>query len=206
MALQAEGLPLLEESISSATCKKLNVIELGCGCGMVGIGLAQIVPDCSVLLTDMPEAEEIATRNIANMNPAMSSLSTFMRLDWELPLPNAVENRTFDIIIVSECTYNTDTIPALVRTLSALNRKSQKAVVLVSTKVRHSSESVFFELMEDAKFVKASHTKIPLPKDQSSDEEPEVVHIYIFHNKNMPLKTIASENEGKPLMQFWPFG
>jgi predicted nicotinamide N-methyase len=201
IALQAGGLPLLGESISSATYKKLNVIELGCGCGMVGIGLAQIVPDCSVILTDMPEAEEIATRNIANMNPAMSSQATFMPIDWELPLSNAVENRTFDVIIVSECTYNTDTIPALVRTLSALNRRSQKAAVLVSTKVRHSSESIFFELMEDAEFVKASHTKIPLPKDESSDEEPEVVHVYIFHNKNIPLKTIASENEGKPLVQ-----
>lgn len=171
---------------------------------MVGIGLAQIVPDCSVLLTDMPEAQEIASRNIANMNPAMSSQATFMPLDWESPLPKTIESRIFDVVIVSECTYNTNTIPALVRTLSALNKRSPKAVVLVSTKVRHSSESMFFELMEESEFVKASHNKLPLPKDESSNEDPEVVHVYIFHNKNIPLKVLASENEGNPLVQFWP--
>ncbi len=182
IALQADRLPILDDSIGSATHKKLNVIELGCGCGMVGIGLAQSVPNCNVILTDMPEAEEIATRNISCMNPATGSNATFEALDWEFPPPQSVRNRAFDIILVSECTYNSDTIPALVQTLSTLNKLSPKASVLISTKVRHSSEAMFFELMQKEDFVEASHTKLSLPKDESSQEDPEVVHVYVFQN------------------------
>lgn len=202
IALQVEGLPLLEESIGLATSKRLNVIELGCGCGMVGIGLAQMVPGCRVLLTDMPEARDIANRNITNMNPAISSQATFMPLDWESPLPKTIESRAFDMVIVSECTYNTDTIPALVKTLSDLNKRSPKSVVLVSTKVRHASESIFFELMEQAQFVKASHSILALPKDLSSDEDPEIVHFYVFRNKNVPRSSVSSASGADPLVGF----
>jgi len=191
IALQVDRLPLLKD-FDSATHKKLSVIELGCGCGMVGIGLAQSVPDCNVILTDMPEAEEIATRNISCMNPAKSSNADFEPLDWEFPLPQSIRNRVFDMILVSECTYNSDTIPALVQTLSALNKRSPMASVLVSTKVRHSSESMFFELMQKADFVKANHTQLSLPKDESSQEDPEVVHIYVFHNGAVPPNTFAT--------------
>lgn len=198
IALQVDCLPSLKNFIGSATHKKVTVIELGCGCGMVGIGLAQSVPECNVILTDMPEAEEIATRNISYMNPAMSSNAVFEPLDWELPLPQSIRNRTFDMILVSECTYNSDTIPALVQTLSALNKRSPKASVLVSTKVRHPSESMFFELMQKADFVKASHTKLSLPKDESSQEDPEVVHVYVFHNAAIPPNTIGTKNDDNP--------
>jgi len=192
--LRVDRLPLLGDFISSAIQNKLNVIELGCGCGMVGIGLAQSVPNCNVILTDMPEAEEIATRNVSRMNPAESSNVVFVPLDWEFPLPQSIRSRVFDIILVSECTYNSDTIPALVQTISELNKRSPKACVLVSTKVRHSSESMFFELMHKADFVRASHTKLPLPKDESSQEDPEVVHVYVFHSRAISVNTIASKN------------
>src|ERR1700734_3176668 len=153
VALQAEGLPLLEEVLSSATYKRLKVLELGSGCGIVGIGLAQTVPDCEVILTDLPEAEELAMKNINGMNAAISSDVSFNTLDWENPLPLSIRDRLFDLILVADCTYNPDSSPALVSTLAVLVKRSSKAIVVVAMKVRHSSEAVFFDLMSESGFI-----------------------------------------------------
>ncbi|QDS67643.1 hypothetical protein FKW77_004615 [Venturia effusa] len=201
VALQAEGIPLVEQTISAATFKKLHVIELGSGCGIVGITLAQTVPDCDVLLTDLPEAAEIAQRNIDNVFPAMSSSVSFQPLNWEEPLPKMVQSKTYDLILVADCTYNSDSSPALVRTLSALQKKSPKAVILVAMKVRHPSEDVFFDLMRQALFIEASHMKIQLPSVAGAGEK---VEVYVFHGEDRPSYTNATPPQfANSVVAFW---
>jgi hypothetical protein len=146
--------PLLENVLISATYRRLSVLELGCGLGTVGISLAQSIPDCDVLLTDLSSVEDLVKANITAMRPAISSRVTFAPLDWEdQTLPPQIITRIHDLIVVSECTYNTSTIPALVSTLVLLLNRSPKAVILVATKRRHESETVFFELMREAGMV-----------------------------------------------------
>ncbi len=188
IALQAEGIPLLEQVLSSATYKKLNVIELGCGCGIVGIGLAQTVPDCEIVLTDLPEAEETVRRNIASMNPAMSSTVSFQGLDWDKPLPAKVRDRPFDMVLVGDCTYNSDSSPALVRTLAALVKRSPKAIIVVAMKVRHESESIFFDCMQDAALVIESRVMLPLPRNEEWSDASEHVDLYVFRDKGRPYR------------------
>jgi predicted nicotinamide N-methyase len=201
VALQAEGIPLVEQAISAATFKKLNVIELGCGCGIVGITLAQTVPDCEVLLTDLPEAANIAQRNIDNVFPAMASTVSFQPLNWEEPLPKMVQAKTYDLVLVADCTYNSDSSPALVRTLSALQKKSPKALILVAMKIRHSSEDVFFDLMKEAMFIEASHMKLQLPVIA---EVAEKVEVYVFHGEDRPSYTNVTTPEiADSVAAFW---
>jgi hypothetical protein len=164
ISLQAPtALPLLEYVLVSATYRHLNVLELGCGCGTVGIALAQAVPDCDVLLTDLDEAEEIVEANIERMNPAISSKVAFAALDWTKPLPPKVAARTNDLIIVSECTYNTDTLQPLVDTLASLTARSPKAVVVLATKTRHDSEAAFFDMIKKAGLMEDSKMRVALP-------------------------------------------
>ncbi|RDI79948.1 hypothetical protein Vi05172_g10048 [Venturia inaequalis] len=201
VALQAEGIPLVEQTISAATFKRLHVIELGSGCGIVGITLAQTVPDCHVLLTDLPEAAEIAQKNINNVFPAMGSAVSFQPLNWDNPLPKTIQAKTYDLIMLVDCTYNSDSSPALVRTLSALQKKSPKAVILVAMKIRHSSEDIFFDLMKQAMFIEASHMKIQLPV---SDEVGEKVEVYVFHGEDRPSYTNATTPEfADSVVRFW---
>jgi predicted nicotinamide N-methyase len=201
VALQAEGIPLVEQAISAATFKKLNVIELGSGCGIVGLTLAQTVPDCEVLLTDLPEAADIAQRNIDNVFPAMSSTVAFEPLNWEEPLPKMVQAKTYDLVVVADCTYNSDSSPALVRTLSALQKKSPKALILVAMKVRHSSEDVFFDLMKEALFIEASHMKLQLPVIAEVGEK---VEVYVFHGEDRPTYTNATTPDfADSVVAFW---
>ncbi|KAF2810199.1 uncharacterized protein BDZ99DRAFT_387099 [Mytilinidion resinicola] len=185
VSLQANGLDILERVLSSATYKKLRVLELGTGCGIVGIGLAQSVPDCEVLLTDLAEAEEIVAKNIDIMNPAMSSSVSFTTLDWDEPLPQDVQSKVLDLIVLADCTYNADSSPSLVRTLTALVQRSPKAIVLVAMKVRHSSEAAFFDFMFDAGFVIGCQTALQVPGDE--EKPTETVDVYVFHGKTRPL-------------------
>ncbi|KAF4553911.1 Lysine methyltransferase-like protein 5 [Elsinoe fawcettii] len=164
IALQAPtSMPALEHALITATFKRLNVIELGCGCGIVGIALAQAIPDCDVLLTDFPEVEELVERNMAAANLAISSRVDFAPLDWERKLPSNVASRTFEIIVAAECIYNSDSIPPLVRTIKALIAKSPKAIAIIATKFRHETELAFFDLAAKAGLHTASKTKLPLP-------------------------------------------
>lgn len=187
IAMQYDSLPLLDSTLSSATYKKLHVLELGTGCGIVGISLAQLVPDCEVTLTDLAPAREIAQKNIEAMNPAMSSRATFVPLDWDEPLPKPVRERQYDMIIISDCTYNPDSSPALVNTLKALTARSPKAIIVLAMKVRHESEAIFFDLMNQGGFVKAITTQQPLPRDDADFELASKIDIYIFHSKARPI-------------------
>ena len=202
IALQTEGLPLVEQTIGAATFKKLNVIELGSGCGIVGISLAQSIPDCDVLLTDLPEAREIAERNIRCANPAMGSKVSFLELDWEKPLPATVASKSFDLILIADCTYNIDSGPSLVRTLRSLVLKTSKSIILLAMKVRHESELGFFDLMQEANFVNKPHLKLAIP---GSNGESDEILVYVFHDKDRPSYAAdkADPMLHKTLVQFW---
>ena len=164
---------------------QLSVLELGCGCGMVGIALAQMRPRCDVLLTDLPEAMDILELNLSVAQSAEGSKTMKATLDWADDLPSDIRRRVFDLILISECTYNSNSIPALVKTLSNLILSSREARVLLSTKVRHSSEAVFFDLMSDAGFIELEHGSIELPDSlrRERGEDLETVEIYHFRHK-----------------------
>ncbi|KAI5358663.1 putative lysine methyltransferase, S-adenosyl-L-methionine-dependent methyltransferase [Septoria linicola] len=191
-----ETLPLLEYVLISATYRRTHIIELGCGCGTVGISVAQTIPDCDVLLTDLDEAEELVEANIARMNPAMSSQARFQSLDWLQPLPANLENRKNDLIIVSECTYNTDTLEPLVGMLVSLVARSPKAVIVVSTKTRHDSEAAFFDLMKNAGLVEEGNMRLALPGEpgQGYSDWATDVGMHVFRGKDHRLSLSPRNN------------
>ncbi|WPH01140.1 Hypothetical protein R9X50_00397500 [Acrodontium crateriforme] len=191
-------MPLLEYALVSAVYRRLNIIELGCGCGSVGISIAQMVPDSDVLLTDLPEVTSLVEANIARMRPAMASKVTFAPLDWEDALPDKIQSRPNDLIIVSECTYNTDTLQPLVQTLLGLLVRSPKAVIVVSTKTRHDSEAVFFDMMKHAGFIADSSMRLPLPGEpgQGYADWATDVGLHVFHGKDHRLSLSPRDGLG----------
>lgn len=193
------SLPRLQSVLQTDT-RPLNILELGCGVGVVGIGLARIIPlrhsgqAPYVLMTDLPEAEEKARANIArqteSLGDALGSLE-FEALDWEDGMTGAfgekAASQAWDLVVLCDCTYNTDTLPPLVKTLSALHSHStengsaaetpRKTDVLVATKTRHSSERIFFELMSADGWVIREQRVLPLPL---LDGEGQTVEVYLF--------------------------
>jgi predicted nicotinamide N-methyase len=191
--------------------KSVNVLELGSGVGILGITIASILPEAAaaqgktlkaaiVLLTDLEEAEERARSNIAKakVTLARNQISgakvniEYENLDWDEGRkgrfgPLAAET-PWDLVVLSDCTYNVDSLPALVGTLSALHSAKQrhrgtenyghvKSSVLLATKPRHSSEEALFGLLTDQSWEYRVVKEIPLPK---IGEEDEVVQIYLL--------------------------
>ncbi|KAI0814165.1 putative methyltransferase-domain-containing protein [Xylaria sp. FL0064] len=188
-----------------------NILELGSGVGILGITIAGIMPraavaqgqtlkNARVLLTDLEEAEERARSNIARAEATLAVDTIdggdvtieYENLDWdegrEGRFGPLVAATLWDLVVLSDCTYNIDSLPALVGTLSALhaakenhhdarNAGSVTSSVLLATKPRHSSEEALFGLLEDHNWECRVIKEIPLPK---IGEEDEVVQVYLL--------------------------
>ena len=156
----------------------LKILELGAGCGIVGITLAAHFPKIQqILLTDLDEASEILEHNLSIFNPS-SGLEIFHQvLDWEAPLPPNVKSTNWDLVVVADCTYNPDVVPDLVNTLRSLAEINREATVLLAMKVRHESEMVFFDLIQEKGFKVGEKCKLPLPVLGGEEEE---IDIFVF--------------------------
>lgn len=68
--------------------------------------------------------------------------------------------------------------PALVHTLRRLADLNSKITVAIAMKMRHASERVFFELMQDAGFAETALLEWALPGDVRVGEERVLLHVY----------------------------
>jgi hypothetical protein len=92
-------------------------------------------------------------------------------------IPTAGKIRNPSFVIRLSLTYYS---PALVQTLARLCKASPQARVAIAMKMRHSSEEVFFDLMADADFMKATTLEYPLPGDVEIGEETVFLHVYQY--------------------------
>ena len=166
---------------------KITILELGSGCGVAGIAVAQLRPRCQVYLTDLAEAMDILNSNIVRSVPALGTEVSQVILDWEEDLPLELGSATFDLVLVSDCTYNSGYIPALVRTLSAIADTSPTALILISLKFRHPSEVILFELLAAARFSESCHVSIMLPNRgrDTTGQAQESVEVYQYQRTRM---------------------
>ena len=169
----------------------LRVLELGSGCGLVGLWISTALPHSRVTLTDLPEAMDTLAFNIDRAIPATGSGLRRIILDWNCEIPKVIQKSDFDMFIVSDCTYNCDSIPSLVKMIAALIAQSPDALVVVSMKFRHDSESIFFELMSNAGLSKQEHESVKLGSRQRAqlDLPPESVDVYLYQSSDAAYKT-----------------
>ncbi|TDZ75045.1 UPF0665 family protein [Colletotrichum trifolii] len=181
----------------------INILELGCGVGILGIGLARILSrddhggtQKTILMTDLPEAEERASANIDRLatTSAISIRPEYENLDWDDgklgsfgPL---VQSRSWDLVVLSDCTYNVDALPALIDTWTAIHKQNvakqpdhdhpSTTRVLVAMKVRHSDESRLWELVKEVGWAIAEEAVMPLPMLGGEAQE---IFLYLFENQ-----------------------
>ncbi|RYP92229.1 hypothetical protein DL770_001648 [Monosporascus sp. CRB-9-2] len=203
-----------------------NVLEIGCGVGILGITIASIIHTAAaqqgialtyptVLLTDLPEAEERAKSNISRSSRhTLSKIIDYENLDWEdgrnSRFGPLVKSKYWDFIVLSDCTYNVDAFPSLVGTLTALNslnatktdprtENNTATRVLLSTKPRHDSELALFDLLKADGWTYQLKKSIPLPK---LDGEDEVVEVYLLERRadsaQIPKKRKDTDTADRP--------
>ncbi|KAH8111060.1 putative methyltransferase-domain-containing protein [Phellopilus nigrolimitatus] len=109
--------------------KSPTILELGAGTGLVSLVLSALLshhPEMSspkVIATDLASAMEVLGNNItANDHWLPTVRPKAVVLDWDdETLPVEVQEGV-DFIIMADVTYNTDSFPALIGTLSRLSR------------------------------------------------------------------------------------
>ncbi len=143
----------------------------------MGITLAHMIaPRISqILLTDLEDASEILSRNISSYALSSSTNLSQQILDWASPLPANVQSTIWELVVVSDCTYNPDVVPDLVATLKSLAKINREVVILLAMKVRHDSELVFFELMEQNGLLVKERLAVPLSVLGGADEEIDIL-------------------------------
>lgn len=172
----------------------LNIIELGCGVGILGLGVARILgvsaqataEKSTLLMTDLPDAEERTLANIARSADQTACSVMYENLDWNNGKDGIfgpeVTSRAWDLVILSDCTYN-DLLPQLVKTLSAVHAHSAQhsspsnTKILLSTKPRHSDEREFFDLMSRDGWSIQEEARLPLPVLY---DEAQTIEVYLF--------------------------
>ncbi len=196
-----QALPEAMKTVLSSK-SSLNILELGCGVGILGIGLATILPElrkeglekCTIMMTDLDEAEERAKSNMRRIATSASNHSLsllYENLDWEDGRRGTfgpeVASRCWDLIIISDCTYNVDMLPALVETLTAIESASAKkeddttrTKVFLATKPRHASERAFFDQMTNKKWSIEHSQILKLPV---LGNEEQTIELYLFQRQ-----------------------
>ncbi|KAA8905533.1 UPF0665 family protein c [Sphaerosporella brunnea] len=160
--------------------RRLNVLELGSGCGIVGLTLAQLHSRCQVTLSDLPLAADISNKNI-NGHPQVA----FRELDWNEDIPEDISSQYFDAVIVSDCMYNVDAAPALVSVIAKLFQKSPETVLVVGHKRRHESENQFLHLLEQSGIVLTDRTHMDTQGEEEAEgyaEDVNVVDLYTMRS------------------------
>lgn len=112
-----------------------SAIELGSGCGLVGIALAQL--GCSVVLTDLDspailgalEANVALDNNAARIRRA-GGTARVAPLVWGRPPPACIARESFDLVVASDTLYDVALAAPFVSTLQAIC--NDRTVVLVS--------------------------------------------------------------------------
>lgn len=115
-------------------------------------------------------------------------------MDWEDDLyPDTIVNQALDLIIISECFYNTTMAEALIRKLQGvmgLHAQNLDTPILISWKCRHPDEQLFKSLMEKH-FKLTFQDSIPMPQAEAdihieSDpitEEPISINVFVYRGK-----------------------
>ena len=176
-----QTMPLIQDLLRNPRSTALRAIELGTGCGIVGIALSRLLSSCSVVLTDLPEVEDIVERNMTvAADGASSPKAQFRVLDWDEDLPADICGEGVDLVLVSDCTYNTDSLPTLVSTLAKVIQLSPEAIILLAWKRRHESESALFDLLHSAALHELHRSCIKLPSQHGDND---AIEFYAYGQK-----------------------
>ncbi|KAI8296598.1 Protein-lysine N-methyltransferase EFM6 [Colletotrichum sp. SAR11_240] len=199
----AAGHPLGMRTLKSLLFgnKPVNILELGCGVGIFGLGLAHMLGRETtsrkgrLVITDLSEAEERVLSNI-ELSKANYAEPQFEELDWDEGRDGSfgplVEDTHWDLIVLSDCTYNADALPSLIDTWSAIHKQNNAMAedrpvvtrVLVAMKVRHADEDRLWELVKKDAWAVTEKAAMPLPM---LGGEPQEIFLYLFENRRRML-------------------
>ena len=130
----------LMQRLGPAAFRGRSVLELGAGCGYVGIAAAKM--GAIVTVTDRSDHLEHLRLNV-KLNGLENSVRV-AELDWEMPAASGLCAYSYDWILASDCVYEQDSHAPLAKTLCGFSKADATTVILISQETRSETHTSFF--------------------------------------------------------------
>lgn len=129
-----------------------TILELGSGCGLVGIA-ASMVGAKEVVMTDLPYALPLMQENVERNASSLKGKTECKECDWFKPPPvgglfgSTNEDFHPDVILVADCVWLSRLIAPLLQTLkSYTTNASTKVIVTYQQRGRDAHEEFWQEI------------------------------------------------------------
>mmetsp|Transcript_15044 Transcript_15044/g.18608 ORF Transcript_15044/g.18608 Transcript_15044/m.18608 type:complete len:243 (+) Transcript_15044:78-806(+) len=123
--------------------KGKNVVELGCGCGLIGILMSKL--GANVVLTDRADMMPLIRENIKRNS--VENKCSYVVHEWGSNLDSLPDplNKPFDIIIASGCVYHQEAVPLLNKSIQRLASEDATVYFAIDFRfdIRNRRESDF---------------------------------------------------------------
>ena len=135
---------MIEYLSASGILQGQNVLELGSGCGLLGISCA-FLGASRVIMTDVPLLQDQIRANVGLNAQSLQSqgccLPTVQTLDWE---SDSLQDLNPTLVLCADLVYDPELIPPLVRVLSGLMQSPRAPQVLIAQTIRQRSTMTLF--------------------------------------------------------------
>ena len=140
-----------------------------------------------MILSDLDDANEIANININQLAELWKSWGKdefeckFQELNWEHSdaLPANLKQDDLDLVLISDCTYNQDTQPDLIKTIAALAQHNPQVLILIAMKIRNDDEMVFFQKMQKIHLGIVDYGGFDIPMLGAENER---IHLFLYQS------------------------
>jgi predicted nicotinamide N-methyase len=104
---------------------RLRVVELGSGCGLLGLALSQL--GCNVLLTEQPAALPNLSANVKAASKKSCGAADVAQLSWgdDADISAVLKQGPFDLVVASDVVFAERFVDPLLRTISAMLENSR---------------------------------------------------------------------------------
>lgn len=155
-----------------------RAVELGCGCGVAGMGM-YLLGLTDIILTDIAPVMPALKRNLKVNKPLLRKNLKYSILYWNNNTQiNALNNPPFDLVIAADVVYIEESVPHLVSAMESL--LAPDGVVLLGYQLRSpEAHALFWELCRQVFDIE----KVPhdhLHPDYAYEE----TDVYLFRKKN----------------------
>ncbi|KEH39196.1 putative lysine methyltransferase, S-adenosyl-L-methionine-dependent methyltransferase [Medicago truncatula] len=121
-----------------------RAIELGCGCGVAGMGL-YLLGLTDIILTDIPPVMPALKKNLKSNKPVLKKNLKYSILYWNNKDQINAVNPPFDFVVAADVVYIEESVPEFVNAMEVL--VAEDGVVLLGYQIRSpEAHTVFWEM------------------------------------------------------------
>lgn len=153
----ASPIPLLPRILASAAHRRLIILEIGCGKGLIASLLVQMISGCCATVVD---ADEITRLNVRSVNPAPGSTAAFVPLNGDTKISVNGLNRHFDLIIVPRQDMPDEKKRQVVNAIEASATRSPKTLVIVAAKRGRKTQKSLIATLHGKDFITIKKTAL----------------------------------------------